>query len=71
MAAAPPRVLIADDEAPVIESLRLLLESEGWQIETAASPSAVVSAIERSDYDLLLMDLNYTAGGTSGREGLA
>jgi sigma-B regulation protein RsbU (phosphoserine phosphatase) len=70
MAAAPPRVLIADDEAPIVESLRLLLESEGWEIETAASPSAVVSAVERRAYDLLLMDLNYTVGGTSGRDGL-
>jgi PleD family two-component response regulator len=34
-----PRVLIADDQADVLEALRLLLKAEGFQLETAASPA--------------------------------
>ena len=33
-----PRVLIADDQQDVLDALRLLLKSEGFQIETATSP---------------------------------
>ena len=34
----PPRILIADDQADVRESLRLLLKSEGFKVDTAGSP---------------------------------
>lgn len=68
--AAAPRVLIADDETDVLFALRLLLEAEGCRADTAASPSAIVQAVARESYDLLLMDLNYAYGHTSGREGL-
>ena len=33
----PPRVLIADDQRDVLESLRFLLRAEGWQVETVSS----------------------------------
>ena len=36
---ADPRVLIADDQADVLEALRLLLKAEGFQLETASSPA--------------------------------
>jgi CheY-like chemotaxis protein len=35
---APHRILIADDQADVLEALRLLLKAEGYQIETVKSP---------------------------------
>jgi DNA-binding NtrC family response regulator len=68
--AAPRRILIADDQPDVLEALRLLLKSEGYQIEAAASPRAAVAAIEARDFDVVLMDLNYTRDTTSGQEGL-
>jgi len=64
------RILIADDQADVLEALRLLLKAEGYQIETAMSPTAILSALEIKDFDVLLMDLNYTRDTTSGQEGL-
>ena len=64
------RVLIADDQPDVLEALRLLLKGEGFQIELATSPSGVLSALESRDFDVVLMDLNYTRDTTSGEEGL-
>src|SRR5882724_6524034 len=64
------RILIADDQADVLEALRLLLKAEGYQIETAMSPTAILAALEIRDFDVLLMDLNYTRDTTSGQEGL-
>lgn len=65
-----PHVLVADDQRDVLEALRLLLKGEGFTVETAASPAAILAALDKRDFDLLLMDLNYTRDTTSGREGL-
>ena len=39
-------------------------------MEAVTSPAAVVNALESREYDVLLMDLNYTRDTTSGQEGL-
>jgi DNA-binding NtrC family response regulator len=65
-----PRVLVADDQAHVLEALRLLLKAEGWDFEAVTSPAGVLDAIQRREFDVVLMDLNYARDTTSGREGL-
>src|SRR5205807_10437457 len=65
-----PRILIADDQADVLEALRLLLKGEGFEIESATSPAGILAALETRDFDVVLMDLNYTRDTTSGQEGL-
>jgi DNA-binding NtrC family response regulator len=66
----PIRILVADDQADVIEALRLLLKPEGFNIDTATSPQQLLRQLELKDYDVVLMDLNYTRDTTSGAEGL-
>jgi DNA-binding NtrC family response regulator len=68
--AAVPRVLVADDQPDVIEALRLLLKSEGFRFESAGSPAAVLDAVDNSEFDAVLIDLNYARDTTSGEEGL-
>jgi DNA-binding NtrC family response regulator len=65
-----PSVLIADDQPDVLESLRLLLKSEGYRTVPAPSPAAILKAMESEEFDALLMDLNYARDTTSGQEGL-
>ena len=65
-----PRVLAADDQPDVLEALRLLLKPEGFLLETADSPAAVLAAVESREIDVVLIDLNYTRDTTSGREGM-
>jgi DNA-binding NtrC family response regulator len=65
-----PRILVADDQPDVLESLRLLLKGEGFQTETVSSPTGIVNALEVRDFDAVLMDLNYARDTTSGQEGL-
>jgi len=67
---AEPRVLIADDQSDVLEALRLLLKAEGFILETASSPAGVLAAVEAREFDVALIDLNYTRDTTSGEEGL-
>jgi DNA-binding NtrC family response regulator len=63
------RILIADDQSDILDALKLLLSSEDFDVTTAASPSELVSTLERSDFDVALIDLNYTRDTTSGQEG--
>lgn len=64
------RVLIADDQPDVLEALRLLLKGEGYLTESASSPAAILNALEARDFDVLVMDLNYSRDTTSGQEGI-
>ena len=64
------RILIADDQPDVLEALRLLLKGEGYLTESTASPDGIVTALKSKDFDLVLMDLNYSRDTTSGQEGL-
>jgi DNA-binding NtrC family response regulator len=66
----PPRVLIADDQEDVLVALRLLLKGEGYRSETVNSPAKALAALEQTDFDAVLIDLNYTRDTTSGQEGL-
>ena len=68
--AASSRILIADDQSAVREALRLLLDAENYEVLLAAAPEEVLEALATTNVDLVLLDLNYTRGTTSGREGL-
>ena len=64
------RILIADDQPDVLEALRILLKGEGHQTDAVTSLGAVMNALDKRTYALLMMDLNYTRDTTSGQEGL-
>jgi DNA-binding NtrC family response regulator len=65
-----PHILVADDQADILEALRLLLKSNGFDVQTVNSPAAALAALEKRDFDALLLDMNYTRDTTSGKEGL-
>jgi len=65
-----PHVLIADDQPDVRLALELLLKSDGFRTTAVDSPAAALEAVERSHFDLALLDLNYARDTTSGQEGL-
>jgi DNA-binding NtrC family response regulator len=54
----------------VREALRLLLKGEGYRIDAVASPQAVMEELASEEFDILLIDLNYSRDTTSGEEGL-
>src|SRR5678815_737415 len=65
----PIRILIADDQQDIIDALRLLLLDEGYEVTPARSPGEALERLEASDFDLALLELNYTRDTTSGQEG--
>lgn len=66
----PATILIVDDNKSVLLSLELLLEKELGRIETVSRPDRILSAIGRHKVDLVLLDMNFSAGVNSGNEGL-
>jgi len=64
------RVLVADDQPHILEAVELLLQPQGIHVDCVRSPQLLLEALGESDYDVLLIDLNYTRDTTSGQEGL-
>jgi DNA-binding NtrC family response regulator len=64
------RILAADDQQHILDAIDLLLRPQGYEVHLAKFPVQVREALAISNYDALLIDLNYTRDTTSGREGL-
>jgi DNA-binding NtrC family response regulator len=67
---AAANILIADDQPDVLKALCLLCKHEGYQVQTATSPAGVIETVSKAEFDVVLIDLNYARGHTSGQEGL-
>lgn len=53
----PATILLVEDEAAVRNTIRIMLEQEGYEVREAASGAEAVAAVEKSCPDLLLSDL--------------
>ncbi len=63
------RIVVADDQPNILDALKFLLGGEGFDVVTATSPGELLASLERSDFDVAIIDLNYTRDTTSGQEG--
>jgi len=66
----PVRILVADDQADILDALKLLLGDEGYDVVMARSPGEALERLEGAEFDAAILDLNYTRDTTSGQEGL-
>lgn len=68
----PPtgRVLVVDDNEDVLTAIRLLLQGNVEQVQTATSPSALPTLLRESHFDVVLLDMNFSRDASSGVEGL-
>ncbi len=64
------RILIADDQQPILFALQMLLSGSGLATETVTHPDLVLHALETESFDAVLIDLNYTRDTIGGAEGL-
>jgi DNA-binding NtrC family response regulator len=63
-------ILIADDDARILLALKLLLKSENMACVACHSPSEALETLRHQSCELALVDLNFLADTTSGKEGL-
>jgi DNA-binding response OmpR family regulator len=52
-----PRVLVVDDDAAILRLIRLALLTEGFQVTVAVDGAAGLEAIQKEDFELLILDL--------------
>ncbi len=57
MAASLGRILIVDDEQPVLEVLSEYFAGQGYEVKTAPSGAAALAAVQRARPDLVLLDV--------------
>ena len=60
------KALVVDDEADIAETIRELLEREGFDVTVAADGAAALRAVDREEYDVVLSDLRMP--GVTGPE---
>lgn len=53
----PPRILVVDDEAPILDLVRGYLEREGFLVETAADGPAGLAAVRANSPDVVVLDV--------------
>ncbi|MBO3697436.1 sigma-54 dependent transcriptional regulator [Roseivirga sp. E12] len=64
------RILIVDDDNYVMLSIRILLEQHYTDVRGINNPLQIESAFSENHYDVVILDMNFKAGETEGRDGL-
>ncbi len=64
-------VLIVEDQERVARAVALLLDLHGIDAVTAEGPDEALVTLRSGDVDLVIQDMNFSPGATSGDEGLA
>jgi len=64
------RLLIVDDNKSVLNALRMLLKFEFREVHTLSGPNNLVHEIGLHEPDVVLLDMNFKAGESSGNEGI-
>jgi len=63
-------ILIVDDSASVLKSLELFLKHYFKSIKTLSSPNQIPFLLSTEDIDIIMLDMNFTAGVNTGNEGI-
>ena len=63
-------VLVIDDDVDVLTALRLLLKPLVKDVVTEKNPSNILSQIEKADYDIIILDMNFNGLVNTGNEGI-
>jgi len=64
------KILIIDDNKSVLSALEILLQFEYKEVKTISNPNQITSLLNLKEYDIVLLDMNFSAGVNTGNEGL-
>ncbi len=63
-------ILIIDDDPDVLTAAHLLLKRHYAQVATVNDPALIPAQLQKQQWDVVLLDMNYSIGANSGSEGL-
>jgi DNA-binding NtrC family response regulator len=64
------KILVIDDNKSVLSALEILLQFEYKTVSVLSNPNLITSFPNLKEYDIVLLDMNFSAGVNSGNEGL-
>lgn len=63
-------VLVVDDNKGILTAVKMLLDTYFEKIVTLTSPNLIPNTLRNEDIDVVLLDMNFSAGINTGNEGL-
>jgi len=63
------RVLVVDDDTDVLQAAKLFLKQHVANVDTEKNPASIPNLLKNYNYDLVLLDMNFTEDVSSGKEG--
>lgn len=64
------KLLIVDDNKSILSALEILLQDDFEEVKILSGPVQLPSMLENCRFDLVLLDMNFSAGMNTGNEGL-
>lgn len=64
------KILVVDDNKNALSALKMLLQCEFETVITIASPNQITAELRKTDFDVVLLDMNFSAGINTGNEGI-
>lgn len=71
MSTESPHILVVDDDPDIARAAQLLLQRQGMTVAHAPDPAAAWVRLADRPADVILLDLNFARGHTTGEEGFA
>jgi DNA-binding NtrC family response regulator len=62
-------ILIADDKKSILTSLEILLNTEFSIVKSVTNPNQILSELRKNEFNLVVLDMNFSAGVNTGNEG--
>lgn len=70
MITKPGKILVIDDDRDILLTTRVVLKKQFGLIKTEADPEMILQLLDNELFDIILLDMNFSAGDTSGKEGM-
>jgi DNA-binding NtrC family response regulator len=70
MSAQKGTILVVDDNKSILNALEILLSPVFSEVNTISNPNLIPAELRKKDYNLVILDMNFSAGINSGNEGI-
>jgi two-component system, NtrC family, response regulator HydG len=64
------KILVVDDDKDILTAARVVLRQKFETVDTESNPQKLSTLLQQNRYDVILLDMNYSSGKTTGNEGL-
>ncbi len=64
------KILIVDDDQFIILSMKMLFDRHFSLVDTSTDPNKIMQLLSSNSYDVVLLDMNFSKGDTSGDDGI-